>query len=492
VEPKQHVRTPSLVEGVDMRTLPIGPEEAFVLTRVDGHTTETDIIAATGLPPERVAESLTRLEQLGAVRFAAAKPSPSRPPRQPPSVPPQPKLAHPAIEASAPESSRQGSQGLYDPSELDEDVDLDLARRRRILDYYYRLDTATHYELLEVALDAGRKEIRDAYFREVAVLHPDKYFGKNLGSFKVKLEKIFQRMTEAQEVLSRPKSRAEYDAYLATVQRTKRLEQAMAEQESGEVAEVRRRIESEARIAERVSQIPITSSVPPSLDPEERRRALARRLRGSLSPPARDSVKPAEVDKAAIQEHVADELRRRYEQRLSQARKNQVDKYISAADEAVASNDLVSAANALRIAVSLAPEDAELKQRFDEVHERAAVTLSSTYLDQAKYEESNKRFLEAAASYEKASRGKPAANVFDRAAACLLEGGGDLKKAGDMARKAVGLAPKQAEPRVTLARVYLGAGMKESALAEFERASQLAPEDDTIKDWIRRIKRGEV
>jgi hypothetical protein len=54
------------------------------------------------------------------------------------------------------------------------------------------------------------------------------------------------------------------------------------------------------------------------------------------------------------------------------------------------------------------------------------------------------------------------------------------------------MAPKAIEPRVTLARVYLGAGMKESALGEFERASQLAPDDDTIKDWIKRIKRGEV
>jgi len=40
--------------------------------------------------------------------------------------------------------------------------------------------------------------------------------------------------------------------------------------------------------------------------------------------------------------------------------------------------------------------------------------------------------------------------------------------------------------------IYLKVGMKESALAEFERAAQVAPQDDTIKDWIKRIKRGEV
>ena len=46
--------------------------------------------------------------------------------------------------------------------------------------------------------------------------------------------------------------------------------------------------------------------------------------------------------------------------------------------------------------------------------------------------------------------------------------------------------------RVTLARIYVSAGMKQSGLAEFERAATLAPKDDTIRDWIRRLKRGEA
>jgi DNA helicase HerA-like ATPase len=45
---------------------------------------------------------------------------------------------------------------------------------------------------------------------------------------------------------------------------------------------------------------------------------------------------------------------------------------------------------------------------------------------------------------------------------------------------------------LTLGRAYLLAGMRQSALGELERAQQLAPGDDKIKDWIRRIKRQEV
>jgi Flp pilus assembly protein TadD len=95
-------------------------------------------------------------------------------------------------------------------------------------------------------------------------------------------------------------------------------------------------------------------------------------------------------------------------------------------------------------------------------------------------------------SYERAARGKPSAQVYERAAHCLLESGGDMRRAGELAKKATALAPRAAEPRVTLAKIYVQAGMKESALLEFERAAQLAPDDDSIKDWVKRLKRGEV
>ncbi len=58
---------PRLVEGVDILKLAIGPEEAFVLSRVDGRSSQRDIVFATGLPQERVQHALVRLEELGAI-----------------------------------------------------------------------------------------------------------------------------------------------------------------------------------------------------------------------------------------------------------------------------------------------------------------------------------------------------------------------------------------------------------------------------------------
>jgi len=73
-----------------------------------------------------------------------------------------------------------------------------------------------------------------------------------------------------------------------------------------------------------------------------------------------------------------------------------------------------------------------------------------------------------------------------------LKADGDMRVACEYGKKAVKLAPNQASMRVTLAEVYLKAGMRQSAVAEFERAQALAPHDDTIKDWLKRIRRNQV
>lgn len=481
-----------------MRRLPIGPEEAFVLSRVDGRSNESEIAAATGLDAARVRDHLSRLSELGAVSFDGAAPTPPPKPERP-SVAPGGRLKRPVIEATGDAGDGHGhpAAALYDPGELDERIDIDLPRKRRILDKFYRLDSASHYELLDVDSAADKKTIKNAYYQAVGTFHPDKYFGKDLGSFKPKLEKVFARLTEAHDVLTRNASREEYDRYLATQQRNQDLERLLADEraQAAEIERARQRIEEEARVAERVSHTPAprpTSSAPPKqpVDPEARRKALARKL-GLSAPPPRPSAAPP-PDKEAIKSYVADELRRRYEQRLNMARDKQIALYLEAADKALEEKNALSAANALRVALSLSPDDEALERRLEEVQQQANVELAQSYLDQARYEERNGRLLEASVSYERAARGRPTAQVFERAANCLLEGQGDLKKAGELARKAVSLMPSQPEPRVTLARIYLGAGMRESALKEFERASELAPGDDTIKDWIKRIRRGEV
>jgi curved DNA-binding protein CbpA len=474
---------------VDLRALPIGPEEAFLLSRIDGRSSVAEIVAATGLDADWVARALTRLAELGAIRFDKPEPQPQRGPRPAP-IPAAGtvRLAGPIVETFRPDTGQSGhpAAALYDPSDLDEQVDLDLPRKRKILDLFYRLDTLTHYELLEIQPTADKKAIKEAYFSIVNLFHPDRYFNKNVGSFKLKLEKIFQRLTEAHDVLSRKATRDEYDAYLASQTRSRSLEHMMTQEReaAAELERVRRRIEDEARASERARH------TPQPLDDETRRRALARKLGISQAPsrPGSAASEPPE----SLRTRVADDLKRLYTERRAQAQAVQIRRYVDAAERSLQDKDPVSAANALRIAASLAPDDAALAARLAELEQHASAELAATYIEQAQYEERSKRWAEAAHSYEKAAYGKPSSRLFERAAYCLLEAGGDLRRAAEHAKKGLELSPDDLASRLTLARVFMASKMRSSAQAELERAATLAPNDDNVKDLLRRIKRGEL
>jgi Flp pilus assembly protein TadD len=71
---------------------------------------------------------------------------------------------------------------------------------------------------------------------------------------------------------------------------------------------------------------------------------------------------------------------------------------------------------------------------------------------------------------------------------CIFSAKGDLREAADFGKRAVQGAPGDAGFRVNLAKIYLEAGMKQSAVSELEHAQQLAPKDDTIRDLLKRAR----
>jgi curved DNA-binding protein CbpA len=505
---------PTLISTVDIRALPLKPMEAFVLSRVDGRATASEISVVTGLGLVDVTDVLTRLARLGAVHFEKRTDEAASPAQAAPEF----SNLGDIVRADAP---RPLTRPHYDPAELAEPADLDFERKRLVLDTYYGLDGLNHYELFRIPTSAEKKVIKRAYYDVVALFHPDKYFGKNLGKFKPKLERIFSRITEAHDTLTKPASREEYDSYLASQRATAAFDDEYLER-------IQRELEAEARHAavERPSQPPPAPqkadpasagdasesrgtgpsvNIPPQTaipefrgrhrSPEERRRALARKLGASIPPPpgvSRISSVPPPVDATQAHEAAAEALRHRYEARLSRLRDERVERYAEQAEQATSSKNLIAAANFLRIATSLDPQNALLSERYQDAERSAAAVLADQYLEQARYDERRGHFAEAAKAYERVLRGKPTALAYERAAFCLLESRADMKRAVEYARKAVELGPQETAYRITLARVFARAGMEQSAIGELERARTLDPSDDTIKDWIKRIRRGEI
>jgi tetratricopeptide (TPR) repeat protein len=235
----------------------------------------------------------------------------------------------------------------------------------------------------------------------------------------------------------------------------------------------------------------------PPLSPEERKRAAARRFGSSVAPAARSSrppeERPSDAGGTSVSQKLAVEsIRKAYEAKVLGGSQSRVARYVTQADEADAAGDPLAAANALRLAASLAPDDEDLAARLRATELAAAIKLAPKYIEQAGYQEGRGEFAEAAASFEKALRARAEdAALHARVARCYLQDGKSLKRAAELARRAVELAPDTASYRIGLGRIYARAGMIQSALAELERAKTLAPGDDSINQLIKQIRRGD-
>jgi curved DNA-binding protein CbpA len=485
-------KVPRVVPGIDIRKFKLDPMDGFLLTRIDGKLGPKELARDTGLPDFSVARALEKLEKLGIVQIIDpnAPPPPPPQPAPPPAPPPERKSA-----------IAQFDDGLlapkYDPKELAEQADLTLEQKKRILDFFYRLDDLDHYTLLGITKEADKKGVKRAYFELAAAFHPDRYFKKELGSFKPKMEVLFNRVTEAHDTLVDVSKRTEYDAYLAEVATTRgmeaMLERAMAD--SARAAAEAERAQAATAAAAVPPPPPSKPAAPAGPTPEElqrRREALARRLTGGMRPPQASrppSDKPNPLRYSNPQDAM-EALKRRYEDRVDNATQAHAHRYIQAAEDALAKNDLVAAATSFNIATKFAPHDVGLAMRAQEVRNLADNLLSESYLKQAQYEERQGHWFEASRSWQKLAKLKNDAVAHERTANALLHSPeGDLHEAAEHAKQAITLQPTAVTNHVTLVEIYLKAGLNASARRAADAAMALDPKHIGLQNVLKRMGR---
>lgn len=500
-------KVPRLLPGVDIRKFKLDPMDGFLVTRIDGKLGPKDLARETGLPEFSVVRALEKLEKLGIIEIA----DPNAPPPEPapePAPTPQP------TPSSAPEPPKERRSAVatfdvgllapkYDPAELDEPVEIAPEQKKRILDFYYRLDDLDHYTLLGITGEANKKGIKRAYFELAAQFHPDRYFNKNLGTFKPKMEVLFNRITEAHDTLVDVDKRAEYDAYLAEVATTRGME-AMLERAMAESARATAEAEAEAAQAAEAaareaahppvqattpSLAPVASPAPTAEEIQRRRETLARRLTGgarapaSRPPPDKVPQRPYPTPQEAM-----DALKRRYEERIEGVTQAHASRYLQAAEDALARNDVVAASAAFTLATRFAPGDAALAARAQEVKQQADELLSESYLKQAEYEERQGHFTEASRSWRKLAKLRDDVTSHEKAASALLKSpDGDLHEAAEHAKRAIMLQPRAINNHVTLVEIYLKAGLTASARRTAEAAITLEPQHAGLQALLRRI-----
>jgi hypothetical protein len=181
------VLKPSALAG-----LKLGANEGFVLSRVDGKLTVGQICLLVPFDAEVTATILAQLARLGALDIPGAvlPKAPAAPVAPQPPPKPEPR-ATPVAEQVA---------GL----------DLTTDQARRIDEFFESLGSRDAFELLEITRTSDKKEIKRAYFKLSKELHPDRFFGKNIGPYRERLSKIFQSVKAAYELLSDDSRRTAY------------------------------------------------------------------------------------------------------------------------------------------------------------------------------------------------------------------------------------------------------------------------------------------
>ena len=93
---------------------------------------------------------------------------------------------------------------------MSEEVALEPALKAQLLDLEKKLEIADHFTLLGVPAGAAPAVAKAAFFQLSLKLHPDRYFRKNLGSFRPLLEKVFRALSKAHQTVTHAEKRESY------------------------------------------------------------------------------------------------------------------------------------------------------------------------------------------------------------------------------------------------------------------------------------------
>jgi tetratricopeptide (TPR) repeat protein len=168
--------------------LPLTPQEAYLLSRIDGILDVDSLLKIAGASRLATAKILYALVSCGIVEWKQDG-------------------------AQRPASGRGGFHGL-NVEVAAEPSDRSPGHAELVKNTYRRIDWLSHYELLGVPRDATPEKISEAYFERSRLFHPDLRHREDLAKFEKELSAVFERMKNAYESLSDADKRALYDQSL--------------------------------------------------------------------------------------------------------------------------------------------------------------------------------------------------------------------------------------------------------------------------------------
>lgn len=110
------------------------------------------------------------------------------------------------------------ARGANFPTAPSFDAEADARVSGEVRLFLHKRARGTHYQALGVEMDVERKAVRRAYSKMMRQFHPDNYYRRLSAETFGRLEEVYQRVTEAYEVLIDPERRASYDLSIGNFQ----------------------------------------------------------------------------------------------------------------------------------------------------------------------------------------------------------------------------------------------------------------------------------
>jgi molecular chaperone DnaJ len=170
--------------------LPLTPQEAYLLSRIDGVTELDSLLKIGGASRGATAKTLYALLSCGIVEWRAQGQGGARPSRGP-----------------------EGYTGL-NVEVGTEDATRSPGHLELVKNTYRRIDWLSHYELLGIPVNAVPERIELAYHERSRLFHPDLRHREDLKGLEKELAAVFERLKKAYEELADPARRAKYDQAL--------------------------------------------------------------------------------------------------------------------------------------------------------------------------------------------------------------------------------------------------------------------------------------
>ena len=214
--------------GFDPLKAKVLPDEYFLFSRFDGSQTLRDVLLESGLPIDRAIQIVMKLRSLGALLLPtetadateklATRTSNDTTERLPLRTPdatekmhirtaagsqPQPQVPH--LDTTLPDPTSDELMALSETNALTD------VQRRQILAMARLLDKRDPWALLGVPRDADARTLKRAYFKLSKDIHPDRFYGRPLGSFAERLSTVFEALTRAYERLTNPDKSGAYN-----------------------------------------------------------------------------------------------------------------------------------------------------------------------------------------------------------------------------------------------------------------------------------------